>query len=195
MGACASAVSSDARNIEGPNAGNVTCTGSEPTTVRPPAPFLKAVDQRLQSATLLLGAATERADARRRRSGHGPQRLGERTGIVFDAKRCRAAARPGSAASRCSSTPVRDTGRSSAGSVEARPSLVGPLVDPLEIDELDDEGRRVLAGAALLERQQHRVALRRPRAESAGPPTSALHTVAPAGSVTFRKLRWLLRTA
>ena len=34
-----SAVSSDARKIDGPTAGNVTCTGSEPITVRPPRSF------------------------------------------------------------------------------------------------------------------------------------------------------------
>jgi len=40
-GAVASAVSSDARKIDGPNTGKSTRTGSDPTTDRPPDSFLK----------------------------------------------------------------------------------------------------------------------------------------------------------
>src|SRR5262245_1498966 len=41
LGALASAVSSAARNTDGPNGGNEARTGSEPTTTRPPVSFLK----------------------------------------------------------------------------------------------------------------------------------------------------------
>src|SRR2546426_341031 len=40
LGVVDSAVSSDARKICDPNDGNATWTGSDPTTVRPPASFL-----------------------------------------------------------------------------------------------------------------------------------------------------------
>ena len=122
----ASAVSSDARNTDGPNDGNVTCTGSEPTTVRPPASFLK---RSTSACSPLRRRRRARASTRRDADATcgGPRRAKrgcERARIVCPRETRPAAARRESAASSAARRPVRDTGRSSAGSSMLRVPLV-----------------------------------------------------------------------
>ena len=146
LGALASAVNSDARNTDGPNAGNDARTGSEPTTDAAAGFVLEAIDQRLQSAG---GAALRRALDHRRRCGrggagrsasaNGPGSLSTRNAPGCGSTRNAAS----SAARRPCATPAD---RAPADSTRACP-LSTHAVSLLEVHQLDDEGRRLLAGA------------------------------------------------
>ena len=141
-------------------------------------------------------ASDERSTARRRRLVEAaPGEARPRTGR----DRCpretvRAAALHESAASSATRRPVRDTGRSSAGSLDAGVSLVHPSVSLLEVQQLDDETSAPPRRAPFSSGRSTALASATP-GRIGRPPTCALQMVEPAGSVAFRKLRWLLRTA
>ena len=159
--------------------GTSTCTGSAPTTVRPPASFWKrstsacsppaapCVARRLQAATASGAARGLRAAPRRT----GPDRA--RPGTRPAAAR-RESAASSAARRRCARPADR------APAARGARALVRPRVDraagrPARRRRSAPPRRR-----ALFERQQHGLRLRRRRAGSGGRPTSALHTVEPA---------------
>ena len=134
------------------------------------------------------GGGVERAGGLSRSAAlHGPG-----SGSALKAPGCRSTAYRGEW---CSVRPVRDTGRSTAGSASRARPPVRPGRPALQIQELDDERRRFLVGAPLAQRQQQASVRRQARAGSAGRRARAPQRSTAAAASTARKLRWLLRTA
>src|SRR5262245_749275 len=112
-----------------------------------PAAFVpEAIGERLQPARTL--AAARHGDAQR--GARHAQRFGERTRIAIDAKRAgdRLDTKPRRVVQLDAGTRNRQVERRQ---LEVRPALVGPWLDALHVDELDDERRRRLSGAPFLE--------------------------------------------
>ena len=122
------------------------------------------------------------------------QRFREHARIGFERGTRQAGPRSGIAASDSNSTPVREIGRSRAGSVSRARALsihgrpaAGRSSAPTNVGA--SSPARPFSSAS-------NTALVLGHARPTGlPATDALQIVAPAGSVIFRKLRWLLRTA
>ena len=136
-------------------------TRREPAATRRPsaaAGFVpESIDERLQARGRAIAVAACRAAGGVDGAGGAPPRTDpdrSRRGTI------RSAARPGSAAGSAARPPsATPAGRAPADRRVRVPCRASGSRPALQVDQLDDERRRLFAGAALLERQQHRVGL------------------------------------
>ena len=170
----ASAVSSEARNTEGPTSGKATSPATSPQPHECQSHF---GSDRRASAVRTRCPRRRRIvvdEARGRRGRHWQdleaQRFRKRTRVAGQAKRARF--RHDTETRRVVKLQVRSATRADRAPAArcAHCPLSGQVVDRCRYTRVDDEGRRLHARASLLERQEHRVALRHARVGWDAPP-------------------------